>query len=160
MSDDRPVIKILTDSQVRAIARAVRGFARLFFHPMATDQTTLRQKFEIILKGIEQEALEAANTLGFDTESPGLLAAVNRELAFWYNEVNQDPGTSYFLENYTTLPEKWDRAICVEIIMFLIDGLREDFEVNANVFDILDGLENELNVLRRRLVTAKRTAPE
>src|SRR5262249_40735183 len=51
---------------------------------MRSEKPTVRAQFEAIMKGVEQEAIEAAQTLGFQVKSKQkLLADIEREQDYW-----------------------------------------------------------------------------
>jgi hypothetical protein len=67
---------------------------------------TVRQQFDAIIERVEEEALAAARTLGFECKSkPKLLASLKHELAFWKKEYCWDP--EGLPEDFAEYPKPW-----------------------------------------------------
>jgi hypothetical protein len=112
--------------------------------------TTTRRQFDAIIEGIEQEAIAAAGTLGLTAKSKeSLLKALYRELDYWEREWCFEPEP----DRFATYPKSWDRVVCVEIIRFLLEEMRQ-FVADDDVCNGFDEVDGNLAVLRRRLLTA------
>jgi len=116
---------------------------------------SLRRQAEAIIKAIEQEAIEAARVLGFETISrERLMDALDRDMGAW--ERKRGRSCSYLDEHRTTAPRECDRAVCVAMIGHLLTIRDEidDQEFVDNLISECNDIDSRLKVLRCRLARA------
>ena len=119
---------------------------------------SLHRQAAKIIETIEQEAIDAARGLDFDTISRARLRdALDRDIDAWERQHGQ--GCSYLDEHRESLPCECDRAVCVAVIGYLltIRGESDDDKFADNLISERNDIDSRLKVLRSRLSRA--TAP-
>lgn len=120
-----------------------------------TKHITVRRQFDAIIEGIEQEAINAAHTLGFKFKSKCRLAtAVDREFTRWAKRYQWEWEGG--LEHLAAYPVP--RVACLALIgeLLICRSLFGDVGLER-ALDLIDG---NLKVLRRRLADAARQVNE
>jgi hypothetical protein len=120
--------------------------------------TTVRQQFEKIVESIEQEAVAAAETLGFGVKSKrDLLADLKSELNFW-QATHHRWQPEVLPADSAVYTKPWDRIACLRLIQKLLEEtLSSSGEIG--VVQAFEEVDDCLTVLRAWLASAARISP-
>jgi hypothetical protein len=122
---------------------------------LISNHSTVRQQFEAMIAGIEQEALAAARVLGFETDDiDHLVKALDAEQDV-LQECDRDVEVYFLQDGADDLDESWSRAICIDALIALLSyGGLKSLIGDVDIDDALEMTDNNLALLRLRLPTA------